>query len=216
MLGCLIILTLTFFLLTIYSILQANATLLPPKATRFLTFKIMDTSSAASLFVTLLGALLVRHQFAMGLLPRINYKSTNATRKDLGSPTASFETWRVEIRNSGLGAAVINNTRYVLELPSERSDGRAGDHKDMIKELAKAGLVRDSDYWLENITTGFALSPKEDCFVFEIKRNTRQKSNAWTWCYIFRINLEANIGGRYFLFLMELTNRKNRAFDFNA
>ncbi len=193
MLCCLITLTLTFFLLTIYSILQTNTTLLPPKATRFLSFKIMDTSSSASLFVTLLGALLVRHQFAMGLLPRINYKSTNATRQDSGSPMVSFETWRVEIRNSGLGAAVINSTRYVLELPSEKSNVCPGDHKDIIKGLTKLGLVRNSDYWLENITTGFALSSKEDCFVFEIKTEHIAKVERLDMMLYFQDQL----GGKY-------------------
>ena len=177
MLGSLLFLTVTFFLLTVYNILQANVSLflLPEKAANFFNFKIMDTSTAASLFVTLLGALLVRHQFALGLLPRIIYRSTNAIKNNTIHPGLSFETWRVEIRNSGLGPAVINNSFYTLELFEEKEGCQMGNFHDIINELCKSGLVRDNDYWLENITAGFALCPKDDCIVFEIKLEYLEK-----------------------------------------
>lgn len=167
--------------------------LLPDGAARYLSFKILDTSSAASLFVTLMGALLVRHQFALGLLPRINYKSAKAIRKDSASPDASFSTWRVELLNSGLGAAVINSTKYLLELSDEKSGECSGGHKQIIQELAKVNLIRDSDYWLENITTGFALSPKEGCPVFEIKTEHLSKIKRLDMVLYFQDQL----GGKY-------------------
>lgn len=46
---------------------------------------------------------------------------------------------------------------------------------EVVKDLAKAKLVLDSDYWLGNITPGFSLSPKDEFLVFEIKTEHREK-----------------------------------------
>lgn len=169
MLVCLLILTITFFLLTLYSVLQANSALFHLEASPFLSLKILDTSSAASLFVTLLGALLVRHQFALGLLPRINYKSAKTTRQNPQDSGEPFTTWRVELRNTGLGSAIINRADYRLELAGATSHCHFHTFDAIIRELAKIDWVRDRDYWIENINAGFSLSPKDDCFLFEIK-----------------------------------------------
>ncbi len=122
MLTCLLILAITLFLLTLYSILQTNAEVFPIGKSRFFSIKILDTASAASLFVTLLGALLVRHQFALGVLPRINYKSTRAERRNNQNSDGSYETWRVEILNTGLGSAIITRAEYMLECAGAKSD----------------------------------------------------------------------------------------------
>lgn len=194
MLVCLVALTITFLLITLYSILQANADLLPMQAARYLSIKILDTSSAASLFVTLLGALLVRHQFALSLLPRINYQSAYAIKNDPANANVSFETWRVEVRNSGLGAAIIISTTYQLELSDDKNGTEEGHtHTSVVEALAKAGLVRNVDYWLANNSTGFALPPKDDVVVFEIKAEQLFK--------IKRLDMELQfqdqLGGRY-------------------
>ena len=166
MLVCLLILTITFFLLTLYSIVQTNAVLLGLEGSPLFALKILDTSSAASLFVTLLGALLVRHQFAVSVLPRINYKSARSTKEN---PTETFETWRVELRNTGLGSAIVNRTEYRVAFTAKKDNNHSYSFEDLLKQLATIKLVRDRDYWVEKITTGFSLSPKDECFVFEIK-----------------------------------------------
>ena len=193
MLGCLVVLIATFFFLTLYSILQANLTLLPDEVIPYLSVKVLDTSTAATLFASLMGAMLLRHQFALGLLPRINYKSAKGTRKDSDNPEAFFLTWRVEILNSGLGAAIVNSTDYCLEL-SGGDEGRCtGGHKDIINQLTLVNLVRDQDYWLENITTGFALSPKDGCPIFEIKQEHLAKIQRLDMMLYFQDQL----GGKY-------------------
>ena len=110
------------FILMLYSIMQANLALFDLQRTIPLSFKILDTSSAATLFVTLVGALLVRHQFALGLLPRINYTSMSTTKKISQFSDVSCDIWRVEIRNTGLGSAIIDRAEYFLE-PSKIKNG---------------------------------------------------------------------------------------------
>lgn len=178
MLACLILLTTILFLLTLYSILQANSALFENVNTAWLSFKILDTPTAATLFVTALGALLVRHQFALSLLPRINYKSALSKRQNSQDLSVTFETWRVEMRNTGLGSAIINRTEYLLALPDAGNNILYYHTFDKtIKELGQAGLIRGTDYWLENITPGFSLSPKDECPVFEIKTEHISKIN---------------------------------------
>ncbi len=193
MLVCLLTLTITLFLLTLYSILQANVALFSVGASRLLSLKILDTSSAASLFVTLLGALLVRHQFALGVLPRINYKTARAAKQNTRIPGEQFETWRVEIRNTGLGSAIVNRAEYGLEYTGTKSNIHSHTFDSLIKELTTIDLIRDSDYWIEKISEGFSLSPKDDCFVFEIKTEHIQKLKRLYMVLYF----QGQLGDRY-------------------
>ena len=193
MLTCLIILAVTLFLLTLYSILQTNAEVFHIVNSRFLSIKILDTASAASLFVTLLGALLVRHQFVLGVLPRINYKSRNTERRNKQNPNKSDETWRVEIRNTGLGSAIINRAEYRLELASTKSQFDYYTIEDILKELTRINLKVDRDYWIGNISNGFSLSPKDDFFVFEIKTEHIEKIKRLDLVLYF----QGQLGDRY-------------------
>ena len=175
MLVCLISLTIVFFLLTLYSVFQSNLDLLEIKKSTWSSFKILDTSTSATLFVTLLGALLVRHQFALSILPRINYKSSISTKPNRDNLNEKFETWRVEIRNTGLGSAIINRTEYSLQLAHVKENFDSCSANAVINELSKNNLIRGQDYWLENIAPGFSLSPKDECVVFEIRTEYAKK-----------------------------------------
>ena len=193
MLTCLLFLIITFFLLTVYSIIQSNLTLLHLDKSNLFTLKILDTASAATLFVTLLGALLVRHQFVLSVLPRINYKSAFAGRPDLQNPDTSFKTWRVEIKNTGLGPAIISRAEYMIELYKNETAYHAYTFDDFTAMLLKAGLVCNCDCWVENITPGFSLSPKDTCFLFEIKTAHLEKFKRLTMLLYF----QGQLGDKY-------------------
>lgn len=169
MLTCLIVLTFAFFILTLYSIVQANADLLNIAPTRILSFKLLDTSSAATLFITLFGALIVRYQFAIGLLPRINYDSIAGTKHDENNPHQIHKTWQVKIRNTGLGPAIITRIEYCLELKGSKTIHRFDKFDEFAIHLKKIGLEPDLDYWGDNISNGFCLSSKEESMIFEVK-----------------------------------------------
>lgn len=193
MLTSLLILTITFFIFTLYSILQNNAALFHLEHSHFLSLKILDTSSAASLFVTLFGALVLRHQFALSVLPRINYRSS-LTVKNNNSPTnESCETWRVEIRNTGLGSATITGADYIVELTTSRTNVCVHTTENLIKELLKIGLIRNKDYWMDNTTSGFSLSPKDECFLSEIKTEHLNKLNHLSMILYF----QGQLGDKY-------------------
>ncbi len=169
LLVLLVFLTVILFILILYSILQQNSEFFNFVPTRYLSLKILDTASAASLFVTLLGALLVRHQFVLGLLPRIGYKTMSTTKQCGPDGKNLCDIWQVRIRNSGQGTAIINHSEFELETSPAKSDSSLLVLREVASELEKSGLLRGQDYWLENISNGFTLAPKEDCIVFEIK-----------------------------------------------
>ena len=193
MLVCLLVLTITFFLLTLYSIAQANMDVWHIEASRWMTLKILDTSSAATLFVTVLGALLVRHQFALGVLPRINYKAAKTEKQNKRTTTGAFETWRVEIRNTGLGSAIVTQAEYFIEIPGSKTDPYPSTFDELISDLALMGLIRDRDFWIEKIASGFSLSPKDECFVFEIKLEQVTKIKGLHMALYF----QGQLGDRY-------------------
>ncbi|MCH5716699.1 hypothetical protein [Niabella hibiscisoli] len=45
----------------------------------------------------------------------------------------------------------------------------------VIKELEKIELVHKEDYWFENVSNGFTLSHGENCILFEIKIEHKDK-----------------------------------------
>lgn len=169
MLTCLIVLTILLFLLTLLGILQTNGELFHLPTTRLFSIKIIDTSTAASLFVTLIGALLVRHQFVIGVLPRINYTSKTAERATKQNLNELLETWRVEIRNTGLGSAIINRLEYTIEPANGKVHLNHCTFEQALNQLAEIGLIREHDFWIGNMSSGFSLSPKDEFFVFEIE-----------------------------------------------
>jgi len=165
-----LLLTAALFILAVYGVLQANQDLLSVGFKRYFVFKILDPSSASGLFVSAVGVLILRHQYGVSSRPRINYKTSVTTKTDTNNPAMPYEIWRVEIRNNGLGAAIINRAEYVLELAKADGSVYIGGYNQVLKELAKIDLVLDRDYSLENITTGFALPDKDSLLIFEIKK----------------------------------------------
>jgi hypothetical protein len=193
LLSFLIVLTVTFFALTLYAIIQENSVLLNIRATRFLSLKILDTTSASSLFVTLLGALLLRHQFVLGFRPRIVYKSMTTVKQNTRNVNEFCECWQVRLRNVGVGAAIINRCEFEFEMSSAKSNSSLLAFNDVVKEIAKCDLVNERDYWLENITSGFALSPNEDYNVFEIRTEHMKKLKTLNMI----LHFQGFLGGKY-------------------
>lgn len=171
----LIVLTVTFFILTLYAIVQENLSLLSIEPTDILSFKILDPSSSASLFVTLVGALLVRHQFVLGLRPRLGYKSIITTKQNAGNNKQSCEVWQVSIQNVGLGAAIVDGIYFRTGMSAVKDNPFTLTQNEVIKELAKYKLIHGQDYWLENISVGFTLPHGENYVVLEIKTEHRGK-----------------------------------------
>lgn len=169
MLVSLILLACILLILTLYSILQTNAEIFHLKNSPFVSLKLLDTSSAASLFVTLIGALLLRHQFALSVTPRINYRSAKAERSDRHKRDEVFETWRVEIHNTGLGAAIINRIEYLFEPAGGKDCISSYTVDNIVKQLAGIDLTIDHDYWIQKMSSGFSLAAKDDFLVFEVR-----------------------------------------------
>lgn len=169
LLTFLIVLTFTFFILTLYAILQAHLDFFNIEKTNLFSVKILDTASSSSLFITLLGALVVRHQFVLGFRPRISYKSMQTLKQNPSNDKQHYEVWQVRISNTGLGAAIISRTNFDLEIFSTKGIPSLMSLNEVVNEVERSGLIRDRDYWIENISSGFTLPPKEDCILFEIK-----------------------------------------------
>ncbi len=153
----------------------------------------MDTTSAATLFVTLVGALLVRHQFAISVLPRINYVSDIKTTPQTFKANHSSEAWQVEIRNTGLGSAIIDHIDYFLDLENSKETKHDYTFNSLITKLAQIDLVRNSDYSIFNMSKGFSLAPKDEYVVFEIKTNHLAKFKRLTMVIYF----QGQLGNKY-------------------
>lgn len=178
-------LSFTFFSLTLYSILQENLPLLDFEKPRFLLVRVLSTEASASLFVTVLGALLVRNQFVLGLRPRISYKSDN-----IGSGTA----WQVKIKNAGLGAAIINRCVFELETFNSTECSLPIEFEDVINNFSKIGLVYETDFSLGKISSGFTFPPQEEYTVFDIKTEHIHKVS----CLNMILYFQGFLGDKYY------------------
>lgn len=194
MLVTLLVLTTVFFLLTVYNILQLNLGWFHISESKFWSLKILDSTSAATLFVTLVGALLVRHQFAASVLPRINYVSNVTNKENSLESGQSFKTWQVEIRNTGLGPAIIDRIEYFLELANDKEKPHHYKFITLIQKLTENNLVRDRDYILFNMSSGFSISPKDEYVVFEIKTEHLDKLN----CLTMMLYFQGQLGDKYY------------------
>lgn len=193
MLGSLTCFATALFLLTLYSILQTNADVFDLEDSAFIKLKLLDTATAASLFVTVVGALLVRHQFVLSVIPRINYKSTKTERFTKQSDEESFETWRVVIHNTGLGPAIINRVEYLFEPAECKNCSSSYTIDNIVKQFSAIELIADRDYWTQNMSSGFSLAPKDDLFVFEIKVEYLEKIKRFEMVLYF----QSQLGARY-------------------
>lgn len=152
-----------------YAVIQDNLSLLDIEKTKFLSFKILDTSSSATLFVTVIGALVVRHQFVLSLRPRLGYKSNITSKQNIRNSTDIFEIWQVSIHNAGMGAAIINGIKYVSGEALGKDNPLFIAQDEVVKELAKHDLIHERDFWLKNISDGFTLPPGEHYILFEVR-----------------------------------------------
>jgi hypothetical protein len=192
MLTTLLTSTFVFFILTIHSIFQSNLNWFHIEASKFWSLKILDTDSAATLFVTLVGALLVRHQFAIGVLPRINYVSNTNNKQNGLEIIQESETWQVQIRNTGLGPAIINRVEYFLEISNSKEILKRYEFSSLIRKLTELNLNRDKDYTITNISSGFALTPKDELSVFDIHTAHLPKFKRLTMIVYFQSQLGDN------------------------
>lgn len=165
----LILLTGILFGLLLFSILQQNLAFFELEHVRLLSFKILDTNTAASLFVTLIGAILVRHQFALGIRPAVNYTSATITKNYPVTSSVPCELWQVVLHNAGSGTAIFNSIRFRISVDAIYRGEYSKSHKEVVKALAEIGLVRDQDYSLANISRGSTLAPRESRAIFELK-----------------------------------------------
>lgn len=193
MLTTLLISTIAFLILTIYSILQSNLSWFHISDSRFWSLKILDTPSAATLFVTLVGGLLVRHQFAISVLPRINYVSDFKSKPSILRTSDPSEIWYVEIRNTGLGAAIIDRIEYFLDIANDKDVKHSYKFDSLILKLNQMDLVRYTDYYMFKMSSGFSLAPKDECLVLEIKTEHLAKFDRLTMIVYF----EGQLGDKY-------------------
>lgn len=170
----LIVLTGILFSLLLFSILQQNLAFFDLEHVRLLSFKILDTNTAASLFVTLIGAILVRHQFALGIRPAVNYTSANVTKNYPVTSNTPCELWQVVLHNAGSGTAILNSIRFRIGIDGIDRGEYSKSHKEVVEALAEIGLVRDQDYSLANVSAGSTLAPRESRTLFEIKASKLQ------------------------------------------
>jgi len=159
-------LTIIFFLLTIYSSIQENLILFSADhwVRRFVSYEILDTKTSCTIFISLLGLILIRHHFILGFKPRLIYES-----EKILDQTSKTESWEVKIRNVGLGAAVIADYKFRLSMDN------ANDAKDytldfqQVKNILEAkNIYLDKDFSLTNITKGYTLTSKEEKVIFKI------------------------------------------------
>lgn len=161
----LILLTLIFFCLTIHATLQNNPGLIGARdwLKEISALNLLDIKTSCSIFVSLLGLILVRHHFILGFKPRIIYE----TNKSIDE-TTKIEYWEVRVKNVGLGAAVIKKYVFRLNISSIDNKEYDCDFQELIETLQSHNIFLEKDFMLGNLTKGYTLTSKKEKVIFKI------------------------------------------------
>jgi len=154
--------------LLIYSILQENIDLINKRYHTYFGMRILDTKTCASLFITLIGLLLVRHHFLIGFMPILVYETRRTKKPTFDAIFENCEVWQVKVKNVGLGAAKILKYEFRLNQSEIEDTSHDKNFDETIVALNDINIVYDKDFCLEEITSGYTLPSKDEMIIFEI------------------------------------------------
>ena len=157
-----------FLLLTIYSILRDNLYDARINYPRWLWLNILDTKTACTIFVSFISILLVRHHFIIGFKPKIVYECRKTKQPYNAELEVGKILWQVKIKNVGLGTAVFTHYCFRVGISEINSGQYDLDFSQVINTLKANNIFFEDDYYLSNITNGYAMPSKEERIVFEI------------------------------------------------
>ena len=157
--------------MSLHALLQENKAELLNNFPKILNIKILDFKTAITITLTIIGFILIRKNFVVGLKPRIIYETKKRKASNIWMGKPDEDVWAVTIRNVGLGAAVIEN--FTFSLFKEKK--YEFDYQKINEELKRLNLRLEVDYYLANITRGYTLSAKEETCIFEIPLNKSDK-----------------------------------------
>ena len=166
---CLFLLTAFSFGLTIYAVLKSNSYFLTSPFQKYFSFEILDTKTASTIFVTFISLLLVRHQFVIGFKPKIIYECKKTKTSVNPELDHGGILWQVKIRNVGLGTAIFSSYVFRVGLLQVSESDYNKEFTEIIEELKTQGLYYEEDYYLSNITNGYAMPSKDERILFEVR-----------------------------------------------
>lgn len=193
-LFALLFLTAIVFFLIIYAILQDNAELLLAKKNHHLVqMKLLDLKTSFTIFISLLGLILLRHHFLEGFKPRIVYETKKCKTPTFDAYDFEGEIWQVKIRNVGLGAATILDYEFRFHPSKITNKKYLTNYSEVIKEISKEGVNLESEYYLDEITAGYTLPSKEEIVLFEMETSSALKLKQLD----LKIEFTGFLGGKY-------------------
>lgn len=115
-------------------------------------FNLLDISTCATLAGIVAGLLLTRAQFARSIRPAIGWRAWEVKKSNYLVDSA----WTVYLYNHGPGNCQVNKARYSYALTDRPPSGwKTWDMT--VEELADMGMMRNRDYYLEDIGVGFSI-----------------------------------------------------------
>jgi hypothetical protein len=179
------VLILISFLLLFYDLFRQNLSLFFDQqesaiiSLRFFEISLLDSSSAIALLIGLVSIWVVREQFSIALSPHISYSSLDVSRVD-GLPqsrSANPQFWKVELKNSGAGLAVILSVTYrigFLGKPSPRKEFTM-DFTRIVEVLTDEKLKMKKDFVLTRFGDGASIPPQGVTRVLAIRMDAMNK-----------------------------------------
>jgi hypothetical protein len=162
------LLTFLFFLLTVYAVVKSNPGLGSTQSKEFFSLELLDTKTACTIFVSLVGLLLLRHQFVIGYRPKLIYEGSKKDAANHPELPENNLVWQVKIKNVGLGTAIFSDFKFRLSLNQTEDKSYDLGFFDTVEKLEEEGFRFEEDYYLANITNGYAMTTKEEKIVFEV------------------------------------------------
>lgn len=160
--------TLLFLCLTCYAVIQKNKEFLGCQDIALFKIKILDPGAAFTIFATFIGIIIARNNISHGLKPYIVYECKRGNESLSGLPGYS-KYLTVQIKNVGMGVALIESVRYKITFKDSTANNHPYEsYENVIDKLKAKGFSKQKDFYLLEISKGFALSAKDEKIIFEI------------------------------------------------
>ncbi len=199
-------LLIVFLTLSIYSILFENVLLLPIPFQKYFVLKLLDIKTAFPLLVSVISLILVRYHFLIGFQPRLNYESQIKNKGENILFKNSVDIWNVTLKNVGLGAAIVEKLKFRLNINDEYNLSL----HEVLKKLESDEYKINTNIFINNITNGYTITPKDNILLFEIELNNIKELSVLD----MQITFKGFLGARFVKEIFFIPRNETAGFDY--
>ena len=156
---------------------------------KFWDLELMGLDQSVTIFIAVLGTLIVREQYVESVMPYVTYRCFQGSESlvplnqraiyrfqsleifkqrssNINQQSVNELYWNTSFRNDGSGQAMIKAVSYTFEFIDEPVVHSISSFEDVINILSNKGIIHGVDCWLAYFSSGGAIRPDHDYPLF--------------------------------------------------